>query len=162
MRISLIVAASENNVIGRQNDLPWSLPDDLQHFRTVTEGSSIILGRKNYESIGRALPRRRNIVISRQKDLHIEGCEVVSSLQEALDLVTQEKEVFIIGGGEIYRQSLSVADRIYLTRVHADIEGDVFFPELDEGEWEEVSREEHPADDRHAYAFTFLTLDRRK
>ncbi|PIQ75807.1 dihydrofolate reductase [Candidatus Peregrinibacteria bacterium CG10_big_fil_rev_8_21_14_0_10_49_24] len=162
MRISLIVAASENNVIGRNNDLPWSLPDDLQHFRTVTEGSPIILGRKNYESIGRPLPRRRNIVISRQPNLSIDGCEVVASLEEALDLVKQEDEVFVIGGGEIYRQALPSADRIYLTRVHADIEGDVFFPELSEEDWEEVSREEHLADDRHAYAFTYRTLDRRK
>jgi dihydrofolate reductase len=162
MRISLIVAASENNVIGRNNDLPWSLPDDLQFFRTVTEGHPIILGRKNYESIGRPLPRRRNIVVSRQTDLQIEGCEITSSVEAALDLVKDEEEVFIIGGGEIYRQALPFAERIYLTRVHAEIEGDIVFPELPEAEWEEVERQEHAADDRHEHAFTFLTLDRRK
>ena len=162
MKISLIVAASENNVIGKDNDLLWSLPDDLQFFKETTEGHPIILGRKNYEAIGRALPNRRNIIVSRQEDLEVDGCEVTSSVEEAIELAkeTENEEIFITGGGEIYRRALPLANRIYLTRVHAEIEGDVFFPELSEEEWEEVDRKEHPADEKHEYAFTFLIYDR--
>ncbi len=162
MKISLIVAASENNVIGKDNDLLWSLPDDLQFFKETTEGHPIILGRKNYEAIGRALPNRRNIIVSRQEDLEVDGCEVTSSVEEAIELAkeTENEEIFITGGGEIYRLALPLANRIYLTRVHAEIEGDVFFPELSEEEWEEVDRKEHPADEKHEYAFTFLIYDR--
>lgn len=164
MKLSLIVAASENNVIGRGNALPWRLPDDLAFFRRTTEGHPVILGRKNYESIGRPLPNRRNIVISRKPGLAIAGCDVAGSFEEALALARSEEtdEVFVIGGGEIYRQALPMADYIYLTRVHAEIEGDVVFPELAPEEWREVHREGHPADDRHAYPFTFLVYERRK
>lgn len=164
MRISLIVAVSENNIIGRDNALPWNLPDDLKFFRKKTEGHPIILGRKNYEAIGRALPNRRNIVVSRQTDLHIEGCDVVSSVEAAIDLAkeTEDEEIFIIGGGEIYRLAFPLSDRVYLTRVHAEVEGDVTFPELSDEDWKEVERARHPADELHAYAFTFLTFDRKK
>jgi|TARA_B100002003_G_C14035945_1_gene499190 dihydrofolate reductase len=164
MRISLIVAASENNVIGRDNALPWSLPDDLKFFREKTEGHPILLGRKNYESIGRALPKRRNIIISRQADLAIDGCEVVASVEDAISLAKtdEEEEIFVIGGGEIYNLALPLVDRVYLTRVHTELEGNVYFSDLPAEEWEEVSREEHAVDDRHEYAFTFLTYDRVK
>ena len=164
MRISLIVAATENNMIGRDNTLPWSLPDDLKFFREKTEGHPILLGRKNYESIGRALPNRRNIIISRQKDLTIDGCEVAASIEEAIDLAQtdEDEEIFVIGGGEIYKLALPLADRVYLTRIHTEAEGDVYFSDLPADEWEEVSSEEHAADDRHEYAFTFLTYDRVK
>jgi len=164
MRISLIVAASENNVIGRDNSLPWDLPDDLQFFREKTEGHPIILGRKNYESIGRPLPNRTNIIVSRQEGLEIEGCTVFTSIEEAIDWAKQidDEEIFVIGGGQIYQITLPLADRIYLTRVHEEIEGDVLFPELSEDEWEEVECTEHPKDDRHEYAFSFITYDRKK
>jgi len=163
MKISLIAAASENNVIGKDNTLPWDLPDDLQHFRSITQGHPIILGRKNYESIGRPLPNRRNIIVSRQEGLQIEGCDVVPSVEAAIELAkeTEQEESFIIGGGQIYALALPLADRIYLTRVHAEVEGDVFFPEIKEEEWEEVSREEHPADEKHAYAFAFIAYERK-
>ena len=164
MRVSLIVAVSENNVIGRDNALPWDLPDDLKFFRRKTEGHPVIMGRKNYESIGRALPKRRNIIVSRQAGLHIVGCEVVSSVEEAIERAKEieEREAFVIGGGEIYRLTLPFEDRVYLTRVHAKVKGDVTFPELPEEEWEEVERAEHGADALHAHAFTFLTYDRKK
>ena len=164
MMLSLIVAADEGNVIGGQNRLLWRLPDDLAHFRGLTRGHAIIMGRKTYASIGRVLPERRNIIITRQASVTVPGAEVVHSLEEALTLAasTDDEEVFIIGGGEIYRQALPLAERIYLTRVHARMEGDIVFPELRKGEWREVSREEHPADASHEYAFTFLVYERVK
>ncbi|MCK5018335.1 MAG: dihydrofolate reductase [Candidatus Peribacteraceae bacterium] len=163
MTISLIVAASENNVIGRDGELPWDLPDDLQFFKDKTSGHPIIMGRKNYESIGRSLPGRTNIIITRQADYEAEGCTIVLSLDDALNISkeVEDDEIFIIGGGEIYRQSIEIADRIYLTRVHAKIEGDVYFPELGD-EWEEVSSVKHEADERHEYAFTFKVFKKKK
>lgn len=163
MTISLIAAASENNVIGRDNDLPWHLPKDLKFFRSKTSGHPIIMGRKNYESIGRSLPNRLNIVITRQAGLEIEGCEVVGSLEEAIELGKQsdQDELFVIGGGQIYEAAMPLADRIYLTRVHAHVDGDVLFPELDESEWKQLSSEEHLADDDHEHAFTFIVYERR-
>ncbi len=163
MTISLIVAASENNVIGRDGGLPWDLPDDLQFFKDKTSGHPIIMGRKNYESIGRSLPGRTNIIITRQADYEAEGCTIVLSLDDALNISkeVEDDEIFIIGGGEIYRQSIEIADRIYLTRVHAKIEGDVYFPELGD-EWEEVSSVKHEADERHEYAFTFKVFKKKK
>lgn len=157
--LSLIVAASENNVIGRENDLPWSLPDDLQYFKETTKGCPIIMGRKNFESIGRVLPGRQNIVITRQPEYAVEGCDVVGSLEEAIEVAGDAEEVFVIGGGEIYKQALPMVDRVYLTRVHADIEGDVYFPELG-SEWQETSAEHHDADEKHEHAFTFYVYDR--
>jgi dihydrofolate reductase len=157
--ISLIVAASENNVIGRDGGLPWNLPDDLQYFKDTTKGHPILMGRKNFESIGRPLPHRRNIIITRQADYKAEGCDVVGSLEEAITLAGDDPEIFVIGGGEIYKQVMDIADRIYLTRVHAEIDGDVFFPELGK-EWREVSSKFHEANARHAYAFTFLVLEK--
>ncbi len=161
MTLSIIVAADENNVIGHGNSLIWKLPDDLKHFRKVTEGHTVIMGRKTFDSIGRPLPNRRNIVITRQKDLQISGCEVVQSLSAALDLVASEKEALIIGGSEIYLQTLEKADRIYLTRVHGEFIGDSFFPGLDPSVWKEVSTREHPEDEQHSHAFTFFVYERR-
>lgn len=161
MILSLIVAADLNNVIGAGNKLLWNLPDDMKHFRELTSGHPVIMGRKTYESIGRPLPKRRNIVISRQKDLAIDGCDVVDSLERAIELVKDDptSEAFIIGGGEIYRQAMDRADRIYLTRVHGEFTGDTFFPEIDPKEWKEVEREEHTKDDSHEYAFEFQRYD---
>ena len=162
MIISLIAAASENNVIGNHGTLPWSLPDDLKHFRTVTEGHPVIMGRKTFASIGKPLPNRKNIVITRGT-MTMPGCDIVHSLEEALDLAraANAAEVFVMGGGEIYAQALPIADRVYLTRVHATIEGDAFFPELDPQEWEETEQHEHAQDEKHAYACTFTLYERR-
>lgn len=161
MLISLIVAADEKNCIGGQNKLLWSLPDDLKRFRSLTEKHAIVMGRKTYESIGRPLPKRRNIVITRSDDWSAERVEVVHSLDEALELCEGEKEVFLIGGGEIYSQAIGKADRIYLTRVHGTFEGDVFFPTIDLNQWKEVRKEAHGKDERHEYAFTFIDYERR-
>lgn len=163
MTISIIAALSTNNVIGRDGGLPWDLPDDLKFFKDTTKGHPIIMGRRNFASIGRPLPKRRNIVVTRQGGLTIDGCDVVSSLQEAVDLASEEEteEIFIIGGGEIYAQALPLCDRLYLTHVDAEIEGDVYFPEVEYTEWQEVSREHHEADERHAYAFDIVVYDKR-
>ncbi len=159
--ISLIVAAARNNAIGKGNTLPWSLPNDLKHFRDLTAGHAVIMGRKTFESIGRPLPKRRNIVITRQDDYRPEGVEVVNSLDEALRRAG-EGEAFVIGGGEIFKQSLPLADRVYLTRVEADVEGDAFFPALDPTEWDEISREAGTVDDKNILSHTFLVLQRKK
>lgn len=158
--ISIVVATARNNVIGKRNALPWDLPNDLKHFREITSGHTIVMGRKTFESIGRPLPRRVNIVITRQANYKPEGVIVVGSLEEAL-AKAGDGEVFIIGGGEIFKEALPRVDRIYLTRVDADIEGDVFFPELDPAEWKEVSREEGVVDEANKYPHAFLTLERR-
>ena len=161
MRISLVVAASRNDVIGREGELPWRLPDDLRHFKRLTTGKAVIMGRRTFESIGRPLPERRNIVMTRDEEFAAEGCEMASSLTEAMDLVDGADEVMIIGGGQVYRDFLTLADRIYLTRVQAEVDGDTKFPEIDENLWRLVSSEHHEADDKHGYAFDFLVFDRR-
>jgi dihydrofolate reductase len=161
MKISLIAALSENRVIGRENRLPWSLPEDLQRFRELTTGHPVILGRKTYESIGRVLPKRQNIIITRNRDYRISGAEVVGSLDEAIARADASSgEIFIIGGAEIYQQALPRADRLYLTLVHAEVEGDAFFPEWPRERFVEVSREERKGPD-HPVAYTFLVFDRR-
>ena len=159
--ISLIVAASTNNVIGANGDLPWRLSDDLKRFKATTMGKPIIMGRLTWESIGRPLPGRQNIVITRQPGYSAEGCDVVASVDEALEAAGAVPEVMVIGGGDIYRQLLPRASRIYLTRVDAEIDGDTFFPELDESNWEIVASEAHEADEKNAHAFTFMMLQRR-
>ncbi|WP_293301595.1 dihydrofolate reductase [Pedobacter sp. UBA4863] len=158
--LGLVVAISSNNAIGKDNQLLWHLPADLKHFKSITSGHTIIMGRKTYDSIGKPLPNRRNIVITRQKGLQIEGIEVVNSLAEALSLCKQE-EVYIIGGAEIYRQAISLCDKIELTRVHQDFDADAFFPELDNATWEEVWKEDHLPDEKNKFAYTFSTLERR-
>ena len=161
MTISLVVAASTNNVIGSDGGLPWHLPDDLRHFKRLTTGNPIVMGRRTFESIGRPLPDRRNIVMTRDPDYVAPGCDVVSSVREALDLVEDADEVMIIGGGQVYRDFLPHADRIYLTRVQADVEGDTYFPDIDEAGWRLVSSEAHAADEKHAYAFDVMVFERR-
>ena len=158
--ISIIAALAENRVIGVNNTLPWRLPNDLKHFRRLTTGHAIILGRKNYESIGKPLPERTNIIITRNRDFRADGCLIAHSLDEALALAKNDREIFVIGGAEIYRVALARAERLYLTRVHAAIAGDTHFPEFDETEWREISRERHERDDRHAYAYSFVVLER--
>jgi len=160
VRVSLVVAMSRNRVIGRDNDLPWRLPNDLLHFKALTLGKPIVMGRKTFQSIGRPLPQRTNIVLTRDPAYQAPGCTVCASLEDALRLVSQEPEVMIIGGAAIYRLALPRADRIYLTEVHADLDGETRFPELDLSEWTQVGREDHRADKRHAFDYSFLTLDR--
>jgi dihydrofolate reductase len=158
--LSIIVAVADNGVIGSGNQLPWRLPDDLKRFKALSLGKPIVMGRKTFDSIGRPLPGRLNIVISRQPGLQIAGCSVVTSLDEAIAAAQPVPEIVIIGGADIYRQILPRVQTIHLTRVHAEIAGDVVFPKLNEQEWREVAKEYHPADDRHAHAFTFSTLER--
>jgi dihydrofolate reductase len=149
-------------VIGRDNDLPWRLPDDLKHFKQLTSGHTVVMGRRTWESIGaRPLPNRRHIVISRDSGYQATGATVAGSLDAALKLAAGDAEVFIIGGQQIYALALPIADRLYLTEVDADVPGDVRFPALNRGLWRVVDEVAHPADERHAFAFRFLTLDRR-
>jgi len=159
--LSIIVAAAENNVIGRENKMPWHLPDDLKHFKRTTKGHYVIQGRKTFDSQGRPLPKRTNIVITRKKDAHIEGCLIAHSLDEAIAMVKEDNEPFIIGGEEIYRQAMEKADRIYLTRVHGTFAGDTYFPEIDKEQWKVISSEYHEVDDRHAYSFTVYIMERK-
>jgi len=141
MELSIIVAIAENGVIGGGNKLLWHIPEDLKRFKRITSGRSLIMGRKTFESIGKPLPNRRNIVISRNPDFRVEGIEVANSLNAALELTKTEDEVFIIGGGEIYRQALPLATKLYITRVHAYFDGDTYFPEIPMQQWQLVSSE---------------------
>lgn len=162
MKISMIAAMSRNRVIGKNNDIPWHLPNDFKFFKDTTKHHHVIMGRKNYESLPhkfRPLPDRTNIIITRQPDYPVEGAQVVSSLEESLELARTagEAEAFIIGGGEIYKLGLDIAEIIYLTEIDAEIVGDVYFPEFDKTIWQESERKHHPADERHAFAFDFVT-----
>jgi dihydrofolate reductase len=160
--VELVVAASENDVIGRTNQLPWHLPADLRHFKSLTVGRHILMGRKTYESIGRALPDRDNLVLSRSAQFAPADCTVVATLQDARAAAGIDSPLMVIGGAEIYRLCLPIARRIHLTLVHAQIEGDTFFAAWRDSEWSESRRERHEADAKNAYAYSFLTLDRRE
>lgn len=164
-KISLVVAVDNQNGIGRDNQLLWHLPNDLAHFKRITSGHTVIMGRKTFESIGKPLPNRKNIILSRhaptaQSAIESEKLIYCASLDQALSLVQEEDEVFIIGGGNIYAQSLAMADYIYLTRVDVTLDADTHFPELPPEQWNLVSREDHVADDRHSYAYSFIELER--
>ncbi len=159
--VSIIVATDEQGGIGLRGGLPWHLPEDLKRFKALTMGNPVIMGRTTCDSIGRPLPGRQNIVVSRQPGLRIEGCTVVDSLAAALAAAGPVPDAFVIGGAEIYRLALPLVETLHLTRVHASVGADTFFPTLDCADWEEVAREEHPADDRHAHAMSFVRLRRR-
>ena len=159
MTVTIVVAIAENYAIGKNNQLLWHMPADLKHFKRITSGHTVIMGRKTYDSVGKPLPNRRNIIITRQ-DITIPGCEVVKSVEEALKLCSNEEEVFIVGGAEIYKLAMSKTDRIYLTIIHHSFDADSFFPEINYTAWKEVSREDHPADEKHKYAYSFITLER--
>ena len=167
MTLSIIVAVSENGVIGKDNRLIWSLPADMKFFKEKTTGHVIITGRKNYESIPekfRPLPNRINVVITRQKNYHAPGAIIVSSIPGALEYASKhsdKEEVFVIGGSEIFNQVVPACNKVYLTWVHQSFEGDVFFKPLSENEWKLTSSEKHPADEKHKYAFTFETWERK-
>ncbi len=164
MVLTLIAAMSENRVIGRDGGLPWRLPDDMRHFMRTTRGHTVIMGRRTWESMDGPLKDRRNIVLTRQADYAAEGAEVVRTLEEAIRRASEqagdEEPVFVIGGGEIYAQALEIADRLDLTIVHAELEGDAGFPAWSPRDWRLVSEEAHPADERHAHAFTFRVYER--
>ena len=164
MRITLIAAMAENRVIGRDNALPWHLPDDLARFKQRTQGHVVIMGRRTFESVGRPLPNRRSIVVTRKHGYHPAGVEIAHSLGETLERAraADPEEVFILGGAEIYTLALPEADRLELTIVHADVTGDTFFPECDLTEWTLLQEQRHEADARHAHAFSFRTYERRK
>lgn len=166
MEIAMIAAVAENGVIGKDNDLVWSLPDDMKYFMNSTKEHYIILGRKNYESLPpkfRPLPNRTNIVITRQKNLKLENTSVVNSLDDAISLCEKDnqKKIFVIGGGQIYKQALPITDTLYITEIHHKFDGDTFFPTIDKNEWEEVSREYHNTDERHKYSFDFVIYKRK-
>ena len=157
MTISLVVAASENNAIGKNNQLIWHLPNDLKFFKNTTWGFPVIMGRKSFESVNKPLPGRTNIVITTNPDWKAETVIVVNNLKDAIQKAaeTNSKQIFIIGGGEIYKQSMDIADSIYITRVHADLEGDTFFPEIDKSKWKLISNQDFEADEKHAYSYSF-------
>lgn len=162
--ISMIVAMAEGNAIGHQQDLLCYLPADLKHFKQITTGHPIIMGRKTFESLPNgALPNRKNIVISRNTELQFDNVTMTNSLQEALDAAAGDEEVFIIGGASIYEAALPIADRMYLTFIHHRFdEADTFFPQWDDAEWHEVEREAHKADEKNGYDYTFVTLERNR
>ncbi len=157
--ISFVVAMARNGVIGKDNQLPWRLPADLRHFKAVTMGKPIIMGRKTYDSIGRPLPARTNIVVTRDPAYQAEGCVVAHSIEAALAAAGEVEEAMIIGGADFYRQLLPRADRIYLTLIDAEVEGDTCFPELDPARWHERSREDHVADADNPYPYSFILLE---
>jgi dihydrofolate reductase len=166
MMISLIAALTKNRVIGKNNDLPWHLPDDMKYFMQTTKAHHVIMGRKNYESIPekfRPLPNRTNIVVTRQKDFSAPGCIIVNSIEYGIDMARAagETQLFIIGGSEIYALGMPHADLLYLTEIDTTLEGDTYFPSFDKNEWEEQSRTRHEADARHAYAFDFVVYKKK-
>lgn len=158
--ISIIVAVAKNGVIGDKNSLLWHLREDMIHFRTTTSGHPVVMGRKTYDSIGRPLPKRTNVVITRDTNLTIEGCTMAHSLEEAVALFDKSEEVFILGGAQIYRQALPLADRIYLTVIDKEYEGDTSFPEIDYSQWRECCREEFARGEEFEHPFSFITLER--
>lgn len=157
--VSVIVAVAENGVIGDKNTLLWHISEDLRNFKRVTSGHPVIMGRKTFDSLGRPLPNRTNVVITRQ-NLEIEGCKVVHSLEEALSLFSPEEEVFVIGGAQIYAEALPLADRFYLTRVHHAYEGDTSFPKWNESEWSLMESERFERGEKYEYPFTIEIYER--
>ncbi len=161
MRLSIIVAMDDNQLIGKDNALPWHLPADLGYFKKTTTGKTVLMGRKTYESIGRPLPNRRNVIVSRNTDFQASGCEVVSSIDAALELAKDDNEVMVMGGASFYEQMLPSADRLYITQIEGEYEGDAYFPALDRGEFVETFRESHIPDDKNPYTYHFTILDRK-
>lgn len=167
LRISILVAMASNRVIGRGNALPWHLPEDLKHFKALTMGHSIMMGRKTYESIGKPLPGRRNIIITRQKNYHVDGANVVRTIDDALQLCYEDKvnrnECFIIGGAELFQQTLALCHRMYITEIQQSFKGDTFFPEFNSNEWVEIAREKHlsHSGNNKNIAYHFVVFDRK-
>jgi|SRR5690606_15124054 len=160
--ISIVVATDLNNAIGFNNQLLWHMPADLKFFKTTTTGHTVIMGRKTFESVGKPLPNRRNIIITRKKDYQINGAEVTNSISEALGLCTGEDEIFIIGGAEIYQQSIAYCDRIYLTLIYGSFEADTYFPPIANDLWELTSESHHKADDKNPFDYNFMIYEKKK
>ncbi|MDF1588242.1 MAG: type 3 dihydrofolate reductase [Gammaproteobacteria bacterium] len=161
MKIAIIVAMDQQSLIGKNNDLPWKLSADLQNFRRVTMGKPIIMGRNTHESIGRPLPGRTNIIVTKNKDYAVDGCIVVHTIEDALKACGDAEEAMIMGGASLYQQFLPLADRLYLTQVHANLEeGDTWFPDWQKSDWQQLNREDHPADDKNEFPFSFIIYDR--
>ena len=156
--ITLIAAAAENNALGKDNQLIWHLPDDFKRFKEITSSHYIVMGRKTFESFPKPLPNRTHVIITRQKEFLAEGCIVVNSIEKAIEACPKEEEVFVIGGAEIYRQSIGFADKIELTRIHDTFEADAYFPEINLNQWVLVFEEYHPKDEKHKFDFTFQTF----
>lgn len=164
LTVALIAAMSSSRVIGVDNQLPWHLPADLQFFKATTMHKPVVMGRKTFESIGKPLPGRLNVVVSRQPDLKIEGVEVVASLEQAIEVAAQSAdhgEIMVIGGTQIYNQAISLANKLYITEVDCDVEGDAHFPVIDSAQWQVISKAAHKADDRHAYDFAFVIYEKK-
>lgn len=159
--ITIIAAVADNNALGKNNELLWHLPNDFKRFKSITTGHYIIMGRKTFESFPKPLPNRTHVIITRQKNYSYDGCIIVDSLQNALATCSKEKEVFIIGGGEIYKQSIEIADKLDITKVHDTFEADTFFPEIDLDKWNLIASEFHPKDEKHLYDFSFQTYIRK-
>jgi dihydrofolate reductase len=162
MRLSIVVAMDSNRLIGKDNGLPWHLPADLAFFKKLTTGNTILMGRKTFDSIGRPLPNRRNIVITRNADIEIAGCEVVNSIEEALSLAQGETEVMVIGGAKLYQQILPIADRLYITQIESEFDGDTYFPSYNEAEWFQISLDSREPDEDNHHKCHFITLDRSR
>ena len=159
--LTIIAAVAKNNALGKNNDLIWHLPADLKRFKKVTLGHHIIMGRKTFESLGKPLPNRTNIIISRNTSYKAQGCTVVHNLEQAIEAAKKDSNPYILGGAEIYHQAIEKADFLDLTLVHESFDADAFFPVIDLNRWEEVSREDHPADEQHAYDYSFVQYKRR-
>ena len=160
MKVAIIVAMDKQGLIGRNNDLPWKLSADLKYFRRVTMGKPLVMGRNTHESIGRPLPGRKNIIVTSNANYHVDGCTVVSSLDQALLACDDAEEVMVMGGASLYEQLLPQADRVYLTHVNAELEGDTWFPQWNKDQWQEISREDHQADEKNQYPYSFVIYDR--
>lgn len=159
--ITIMAAVADNNALGKNNDLIWHLPADLKRFKKLTHGHHVIMGRKTFESLGKPLPHRMNIIITRNPDYIAKGCIVVNSLEEALKAAAPDDNPFILGGAEIYAQAMEIADRMDITHIHHSFDADAFFPEIDKKLWEETGREDHPADDRNPYAYSFVQYKKK-
>lgn len=162
MTISIIVAFDSNRLIGKNNQLPWHLPADLKHFKEITMGHHMIMGRKTFESIGKPLPGRTSIIVTRQNDYSAEGCIVFNSIEHAIAYCKDENEVFFIGGAELFNHAMKYADKLYLTEIHHAFEGDTYFQEINSDIWQEVFRENHFADEKNKWDFTYLNYIRKK
>lgn len=161
MIISIIAAVADNMVIGNKNSLPWNLPADMEYFKKATLGKTIIMGAKTFESIGKALPNRKNIILSYDKSYKAEGCIIVTSIEQALKEVEEDEEVMIAGGASVYKQFLPLAKRLYLTFIHHDFEGDAYFPEFDINQWKEIKRIDNQPDEKNLYSYSFVIFERK-
>lgn len=161
-RIALIVAMAKNRTIGINNTLPWRCPEDLKHFKALTMGHHMIMGRKTFDSIGKALPGRTTVVVTRNQNLSIDGCVIAHSLQEAIELSANDTEIFVVGGAELYAQSLDIVDTLYITEIQQDVKGDAHFPHFDINKWQETSRKSHTQETPQPLAYDFVTYQRKQ